>query len=154
MEIKIKDIERYQSSDSPLFRNLPVGSYGSIFNDESGHRPIRPEAYIHGGGGVINFKGQTRGTAKFIYFNQKERTWSKKKFWKCYCHLEDKKHVYISERRTEFDMQLKPNWDNRSRIYFCFNEKFSTTSSTDNKKAFEPSVLSIASKMWWNWRMW
>ena len=53
MEIKIKDIERYQSSDSSLFRNLPVGSYGSIFNDESGHRPIRPEAYIHGGGSLI-----------------------------------------------------------------------------------------------------
>ena len=114
MEIKINTIERYQSKDCLIFRNLPVGSYGSIINDTVEFINQVMKVTIEPADlkachplGPINFKGQTTVIAKFIYFDQKDRIYSRKKFLKFYCHPTNKKPVYISEHLTKFDMQLK-----------------------------------------------
>ena len=83
----MNEIERYQSKDCLIFKNIPVGQYGSIPRDTvefikqvlrvevvaADHKACHPL-------GPINFKGQTTVIARFIYFDQKERIGSRKNF--------------------------------------------------------------------------
>ena len=92
---------------------MPLRSYGSFINntvefinqvikvaiapaDMKACHPLGP----------INFEGQTAVIAKLIYFDQKEKIAAEKLF-EIYCHPTNKKPVYISERHSKFDVQLK-----------------------------------------------
>ena len=114
LNIKVNELERYQSKDCLIFRNLPIGSNGSILEDTLAF--IRDIMYVdiqacdlkacHALGPVVTDKPPAI-IAKFVYFDQKERIWSRKRFLKNFVNPNNNSPVYIHERLSKSDKALK-----------------------------------------------
>ena len=79
--IKVNELERYHSKDRLVFRNMSIASNGSILEDTPAF--IRYILFVDIP--VFDFKAcQASGRhfhfAEFLYFDQKNRIWSHKRF--------------------------------------------------------------------------
>ena len=111
LNIKVNELERYQSKDCLIFRNLPIGS---ILEDTLAF--IRDIMYVdiqacdlkacHALGSVVIDKPPAI-IAKIVYFDQKERIWSRKRFLKNFVNPNNNSPVYIHERLSKSDKELK-----------------------------------------------
>ena len=114
MKIKVKQLERYQSKDCLIFRNLSFGSNGTYLSvvidliqnvlnvnieprDLKGCHPL-------GKGSPFN---PPPVIAKFVYFDQKERIWTRKGLLRNYRNSSNGKPVFILERLSKYDNSLK-----------------------------------------------
>ena len=114
VKIKVNQLERYSSKDCLIFRNLPTRSNGSYLQDIVAFirevLQVEIEPYdikaCHSLGPANHGKSPTIGT-KFVYFDQKERIWSRKKFLKIYKNPINGLPVFMHERLSKTDVQLK-----------------------------------------------
>ena len=113
LENKVNELERYSSKDCLIINNLPLlnGDYTkdvlALFNDVLG---VEVTAYdlkaVHPLGVVSKNKPCTVIT-KFVYFDIKNRIWGRKKFLKNYVNPANKRPVFLNERLTQRDLELK-----------------------------------------------
>ena len=110
MKIKLNQLKRYQSKDCLFFCNLPIGSNGTylsgvidliqnVLNVNIEPRdlkachplirglPLNPPPVI----------------AKFVYFDQKEKIWTRKGLLRNYRNTNNGKPVFILERSSKYD---------------------------------------------------
>ena len=114
MKIKVNQLERYQSKDCLIFRNLPFSSNGTYLSDVIDliqnvlNVNIEPRdlktCHPLGRGSPFN---PPPVIAKFVYFDQKERIWTRKGFLRNYRNPNNGKPVFILERLSKYDKSLK-----------------------------------------------
>ena len=114
LNIKVNELERYQSKDSLIFRNIPIGGKGSLIEDVVAFiRDVMmvdicaAEMKACHALGPISFQQPTSIIVKFIYYDQKERIWSRKRFLKNYFNPINHQPVFIHERLSKYDRDLK-----------------------------------------------
>ena len=114
MKIKVNQLERYQSKDCLIFRNLPFSSNGTYLSDvidliqNALNVNIEPRDLkaCHPLGRGSPFNPPTV-IAKFVYFDQKERIWTRKGLLRNYRNPNNGKPVFILERLSKYDKSLK-----------------------------------------------
>ena len=114
IKIKVNQIERYQSKDCLIFRNLPFSTSGTYLSDvicliqNVLNVNIEPSdikaCHPLGRGSPFN---PPPIIAKFLYFEQKERIWTRKGLLRNFQNPNNGKPVYIHERLSKYDLALK-----------------------------------------------
>ena len=164
MEIKINEIERYQSKNCPVFRNLPVGSYGSIINDTVEFIKFSETCQSE----VMDQLSMTllNSSTKWWKWPSIQLTWKRailwdplnlkvKQQWSWNSSTLIEKKELIAERSfwnfiviprtrnclhqwTPYQIWHATERSSWSRIYFCVNEKFSTHHSCGTRGCSNP----------------
>ena len=123
VKIKVNQLERYESKDRLIFRNLPIGANGSLIMDVVAfiRNVMQVECEPHDlkachalGNGTTQ---QPPGiVAKFLYNDQKERIWSRKRFLKFFKNPMNGKPVFLYERLTKYDINLKETAESQNLL--------------------------------------
>ena len=113
LENKVSELERYSSKDCPIINNLPLlnGDYTkgvlALFTDVLA---VEVTAYdlraVHPLGVVSENKPCTVIT-KFVFFEIKNRIRGRKNILKNYVNPANKRPVFLNERLTQRDLELK-----------------------------------------------
>ena len=114
IKIKVNQLKRYQSKDCLIFRNLPFSTSGTHLSDvicliqNVRNVNIEPSDIkaCHPLGRRSPFNPPPI-IAKFLYFEQKERIWTRKGFLRNFQNPNHGKPVYIHERLSKYDLALK-----------------------------------------------
>ena len=120
MKIKVNQLARYQSNDCLKFRNLPLTTNGSYQSDvicliqNVLNMNIEPSdikaCHPLGRGSPFN---PPPIIAKFLYFEQKERIWTRKGLLHKFQNPNKEKTVYIHERLSKYDLALKEDAEDK-----------------------------------------
>ena len=114
LNIKVNELQRYQSKDCLVFRNVPIGGNGSLIEDVVAI--IRDFMMVDicaadmkacHALGPVSFQRPSSIIVKFISCDQKERIWSRKRFLKHHLNPNNQQPVFIHERLSKYDRDLK-----------------------------------------------
>ena len=128
--IKVNELERYESKDCLIFHNLPIGQHGSYLSDtvafmrnilqvnicEEDLKACHPL-----GKGTSSYPPKI--VAKFIYNDQKDRVWARKRLLCSYQNPSNLKPVFITERLTKYDVELKQAAEQHNLFVSTYNSQ-------------------------------